>query len=200
MKKFVNSLSIFRIVAAFAIVPTLMFHLYWLTFILFALAGFSDFFDGLLAKKYNVCSKLGGVLDHIGDKLLVVNTMIMLTVMVPVWFALVPIIVMIAREIYVSGLREFMGTHKIEMPVPSPRFSVAKIKNTFQMVTIGSFLLVFALGSVIQSGIPLSRLVIFILSILPIIAIWGLWLSLIASLWSAASYTLDFAKKMKKIK
>ena len=134
MKFFVNFLSAFRIAAAFAIIPTLMFELYWTTFILYVLAAMSDWFDGYLARKYNVCTKIGGVMDHIGDKLLVVNTLIMLTVMMPVWFIVVPVILMVARELYISGLREFLGTQKIEMPVPKARFSMGKIKTTLQML------------------------------------------------------------------
>ena len=130
MKFFVNFLSAFRIAAAFAIIPTLMLNMYWTTFILYVLGAASDWFDGFLARKYNVCTKIGGVMDHIGDKLLVVNTFIMLAIMMPVWFVIVPIIIMIARELYISGLREFLGTQKIEMPVPKARFSMGKIKTT----------------------------------------------------------------------
>ena len=54
MKFFVNFLSAFRIAAAFAIIPTLMFQWYWLSFILFVLGAVSDWFDGFLARKYNV--------------------------------------------------------------------------------------------------------------------------------------------------
>ena len=133
MKFFVNFLSAFRIAAAFAIIPTLLAQMYWTSFILFVLGSISDFFDGYLAKKYNACTKIGGVLDHIGDKLLVCNTLIMLAIMMPTWFIIVPIIIMIARELYISGLREFLGTQKIEMPVPSARFSLGKIKTTFQI-------------------------------------------------------------------
>ena len=96
MKKFVNSLSIFRILAAFVIIPTLMLQMYWLSFFLFFLGAVSDFMDGYLARKYKVTSKIGGVLDHIGDKLLVINTMVLLAVMMPIWFIIIPIILMVA--------------------------------------------------------------------------------------------------------
>lgn len=198
MKFFVNFLSAFRIAAAFAIIPTLMFGLYWTTFILFLLGALSDWFDGFLARKYNVCTKLGGVMDHIGDKLLVVNTLIMLTVMTPVWFIVVPVILMIARELYISGLREFLGTQKIEMPVPKARFSMGKIKTTLQMITITSFLLLFAISTMIVNTD--SRLVMWLVTILPYIGIWGMWLSLLASVWSATQYTFTFAQKLKQIK
>ncbi len=201
MKFFVNFLSAFRIFAAFAIIPTLMFQMYWLTFILYTVAGLTDFFDGWLARKYNVTSKIGGVMDHIGDKLLIVNTMVMLVAMMPVWFVVVPVIVMIARELYVSGLREFMGTQKMEMPVSNKHgyFSMAKVKLFFQAVSVGAFLLMFAMGTLITPDMT-SRVFMWLIYALPQIGVWGLWLALLASLWSATEYTVDFAKKLKKIK
>ena len=199
MKFFVNFLSAFRIAAAFAIIPTIMFGMYKTTFVLYVLGAISDWFDGFLARKYNVCSKLGGVMDHIGDKLLVCNTLIMLAVMMPVWFVIVPIILMIARELYISGLREFLGTQKIEMPVPKYRFSMGKIKTTFQMITIAAFLGVFAIGSIITANTT-SRIIVYMLYILPQVGLYGLWVSLAASLISAAQYTRTFAQKLKQVK
>ncbi len=199
MKFFVNFLSAFRIAAAFAIIPTLMFGLYWTTFVLFALGAISDWFDGFLARKYNVCSKIGGVMDHIGDKLLVANTLIMLTIMMPVWFVVVPIIIMIARELYVSGLREFIGTQKMEMPVPKARFSMGKIKTAFQMITVAAFLLMFAIGSGITADTT-GTLTMRLITILPMIGMWGLWISLFASVYSASQYTMDFVSKIRKKK
>ena len=199
MKFFVNFLSAFRIAASFAIIPTLMFQMYWTTFILYTLAAMSDWFDGYLARKYNVCTKIGGVMDHIGDKLLVVNTLIMLTVMMPVWFVVVPVIIMIARELYISGLREFLGTQKIEMPVPKARFSMGKIKTTFQMISIAAFLLMFAISSLITAETT-SRFFMYAIYTLPHIGIVGIWASLIASIWSATEYTQTFIEKLKKVK
>ena len=199
MKFFVNFLSAFRICAAFAIIPTLMLNMYWTTFILYTLGAISDWFDGFLARKYNVCTKIGGVMDHIGDKLLVVNTFIMLAIMMPVWFVVVPIIIMIARELYISGLREFLGTQKIEMPVPKARFSMGKIKTTLQMISIAAFLLIFVVGTIITPESD-SRTLMYMIYILPQIGIWGLWISLIASIWSATQYTITFLGHLKKIK
>lgn len=198
MKFFVNFLSAFRIFTAFAIIPTLLYQLYWLTFVLYTLGAISDWFDGYLARKYNACSKLGGVMDHIGDKLLVVNSMLMLAIMMPVWFIIIPIILMTARELYISGLREFLGTQKIEMPVPKARFSMGKIKATLQMISIAAFFLLFAVGTTLSPETN-SRLYMFLLSVLPTIGIWGTWLSLVASIWSATQYTITFAGHLKKL-
>ena len=199
MKFFVNFLSAFRIAASFAIIPTLIFQLYWTSLILFVLGALSDFFDGFLARKYDVCTKIGGVMDHIGDKLLVVNTLIMLTVMMPVWFIVVPVIILIARELYVSGLREFLGTQKIEMPVPKARFSLGKVKTTFQMITITAFLGLVALSTMITPE-TISKSYLVAMNLLSQIGIIGLWISLLASVWSATEYSFTFAEKLKKIK
>ena len=199
MKFFVNFLSAFRIAASFAIIPTLMFQMYWTTFILYALAAMSDWFDGYLARKYNVCTKIGGVMDHIGDKLLVVNTLIMLTVMMPVWFVVVPVIIMIARELYISGLREFLGTQKIEMPVPKARFSMGKIKTTLQMVATCALLLALCMPRLVL--IPsIEVFAIYAFYTLAYVGMAGLWLALVASLWSATQYTRTFLGHMKKLK
>lgn len=199
MKFFVNFLSAFRIAAAFAIIPTLMYKWYIIAFILFVLASISDFFDGYLAKKYNAASKFGGVLDHIGDKFLVVNTMIMLSIMMQVWFIFIPVIIMIARELYISGLREFLGTQKMEMPVPKARLSMGKIKTTLQMIALSAFLLLFALTQFITPE-TITRTYLIAMNVLSQIGIIGIWLSLLASVWSATQYTFTFAEKYKKIK
>lgn len=199
MKFFVNFLSAFRITAAFLIIPTLMMHLYWTTFILYALGSISDWFDGYLARKYDCCTKLGGVLDHIGDKLLVCNALIMLILMIPAWFIVIPVILMIARELYISGLREFLGTQKIEMPVPKARFSMGKIKTTIQMIAITALLLWAAVFASVTQDTS-SRFVFYLIYVLPQIGIYGLWFALVASLWSATQYTFTFAQKLKKIK
>jgi CDP-diacylglycerol--glycerol-3-phosphate 3-phosphatidyltransferase len=176
-----------------------MFNLPWTTFILFTLGAISDWFDGYLARKYKCCSKIGGVLDHIGDKLLVCNTLIMLTLMGPVWYIVIPVIFMIARELYISGLREFLGTQKIEMPVPKARFSMGKIKTTIQMIAIAAFLLWFAIFASVTPETD-SKIVFYLIYILPKIGIVCLWSALVASIWSALQYTFTFAQKLRKIK
>ena len=199
MKTFVNFLSAFRIAVAFAIIPTIMFGMYWTTFILYVLGAISDWFDGFLARKYDCCSKLGGVLDHIGDKLLVCNSLIMLTILMPVWFIVIPVIIMIARELYISGLREFLGTQKIEMPVPKARFSMGKIKTTIQMIAIAAFFLLMSVGSSVTQNTT-SSFVFYMIYTLPQIGIFCLWFALAASIWSATQYTITFSQKLKKIK
>ena len=207
MKIFVNLLSIFRICVAFAIIPTLMFQYYWLSVILFILGSISDWFDGYLARKFNACTKLGGVLDHIGDKLLIVNTLVMLALMMTpnqlflrkFWYIIVPVIIMIDRELYISGLREFLGTQKIEMPVPKSRLSMGKIKAALQMLTVIAFLLLFAISTMLNPD-TVSAKILMAMNILSQTGLILLWSALTASLWSATQYTFTFLGKLKRIK
>ena len=119
--------------------------------------------------------------------------------MMPVWFVVIPIIIMIARELYISGLREFLGTQKIEMPVPHARFSMGKIKTTMQMIAVLAFLSLFALGSSVNAASN-GKSMIYAIYALPNIGIFGLWFALAASIWSATEYTRDFIKKLANIK
>jgi CDP-diacylglycerol--glycerol-3-phosphate 3-phosphatidyltransferase len=179
----------------------LMQQWFLVSFIVFVLASLSDFFDGWLAKKYNATSKIGGVLDHIGDKLLVANGLIMIMMFLQIWWIIIPAAVMICRELYISGLREFMGTQKIEMPVPHARMSMGKVKAALQMVALSVLFLWGYLvnADVLSAMLPAMGAVTLIRWIL-----YGgialLWLSTVASVWSAATYTKDFLQKLKKIK
>ena len=76
---------------------------------------------------------------------------------------------------------------------------MGKIKTTLQMITIGAFFLLFAIGTMITSDTN-GQTMMFLIYVLPQIGIWGMWLSLIASMWSATQYTFTFAKKLKQIK
>ena len=196
MKIFVNSLSAFRILAAFALLPILEFQLMWWAFALFAIAGITDFFDGLLAKQYNVITKLGGVMDHMGDKLLVLTTSVMLAVILNSWFITIPVILMIGRNLYISGLREFLGTQKIEMPVPKHRMSWGKVAAFTQMMALGGILLAICVLPYGEDSELFGEILYYFL----LVGIAGLWAGLGASLISATQYTMDFWEKFKKLK
>jgi CDP-diacylglycerol--glycerol-3-phosphate 3-phosphatidyltransferase len=193
MKTFVNILSVSRIAAAFGMVPLLLEEYFCAAFFVFVLASASDFFDGFLARRFRVETKIGGVLDHMGDKFLAVNTLIMMIMFLQIWDVLVPAILMIARELYVSGLREFMGTQGIGMGVPKARFAFGKIKTVVQFAALASMLLwVWAVNADWQSE--------FFTYYLLFGGIGGLWLALVCSLVSAGQYTATFVKNMKKIR
>lgn len=114
----------------------------WATLALFALAGLTDYFDGLLARSMGSISNLGRFLDPVADKLLVSSLLTML-----VWsgnisgLVILPALVILCREIMVSGLREFLAGIKVGVPVSK----LAKWKTAVQMVALG-FLIVGAAG------------------------------------------------------
>ena len=141
-------------------------------------------------------TKIGGVLDHIGDKFLVVNALIMSVMFLQIWQVIVPAILMVCRELYVSGLREFMGTQKIAMPVPKYRFSIGKIKAFVQMIAVAAlFLWIWAVNA--ENADWNSD---FLTHDMLFVAICGLWLATLCSVVSAAQYTAAFVKNLKKIK
>ncbi len=142
-----NILTISRILAIPLIVALFWIEgdtVRWATMALFTLAGVTDYFDGMLARSMGRISNLGRFLDPVADKLLVSALLIML-----VWsgdisgLVILPALVILCREILVSGLREFLAGIKVGVPVSS----LAKWKTGVQMVALG-FLIVGTAGPV----------------------------------------------------
>jgi cardiolipin synthase len=110
----------------------------WLSMILFVTAAVTDWFDGYFARRYHQISRLGRFLDPIADKLLVAAALLMLVHSGPLkGVHVLAALIILAREILVSGLREFLAELRVGLPVSS----LAKWKTAVQMVAIG-FLLV----------------------------------------------------------
>jgi len=129
---------------------------------LFAAASITDFIDGWLARKWKVQSKLGRFLDPIADKLLVATAIIML---VKIDRAdVIPAILILCREILVSGLREFLAELNVSVPVSR----LAKVKTGVQMVALFSLILTSDLGDK-DIYVLLGRAALWIASVLTII-------------------------------
>jgi CDP-diacylglycerol--glycerol-3-phosphate 3-phosphatidyltransferase len=128
-------------------------------FLVFALAGVSDWLDGFAARKLKAGSDFGRMLDPIADKVLVGVALMMLvaegtfTQIKPngmlSLLRLVPALIILAREILVSGLREFLAGTRVSVPVTA----VAKFKTAVQMIAIGAMILT-PLADVLVPGIP----------------------------------------------
>lgn len=141
-----NLLTLSRILA----VPILVFLLwrpapidYAITFVLYCLVGITDYFDGYLARAQGQISRLGQFLDPIADKIMVAAVIVMLISSrkmsgEPVIHGLhiIPALVILLREIIVSGLREFLAPLNVSMPVSA----LAKWKTTFQLVSLGALI------------------------------------------------------------
>jgi CDP-diacylglycerol--glycerol-3-phosphate 3-phosphatidyltransferase/cardiolipin synthase len=142
-----NILTLSRIVA----LPLLAFLLWWpgwelgygMAFVLYCLMGITDYFDGYLARSSGAVSKLGVFLDPIADKIMVAAVILVLTAQgilrgpyVGDMHVIAGLIILV-REIAVSGLREFLGGLQVSVPVSK----LAKWKTTFQLVALGALIL-----------------------------------------------------------
>ena len=146
-----NILTLSRIFA----VPILVFLLwkpswfdYAITFVLYCLVGITDYFDGYLARAQGAVSRLGVFLDPIADKIMVVAVIVMLVSSrassgEPIIHGLhiIAALIILLREITVSGLREFLAGLQVSVPVSK----LAKWKTTFQLVALGALILAGAL-------------------------------------------------------
>lgn len=136
-----NLLTLSRILAMPLVVAT--FYLPapsgpWIGCGVFAIAGFTDWLDGKLARAWQQQSEWGRFLDPIADKLLVSGILLMLTAMQRISAAAVlPALVILCREILVSGLREHLAGLRVKVPVTK----LAKWKTAIQMLAIGVLLI-----------------------------------------------------------
>lgn len=135
-----NLLTLSRIVAIPLVIVTFFLPAPfgpWAGCVLFAAAGFTDWLDGQLARRWHQQSAWGRVLDPIADKLLVATILFMLAALERISAVTIfPALVILAREILVSGLREHLAM--LRVPVPVSR--LAKWKTALQMVAIGVLL------------------------------------------------------------
>ncbi|MEJ8472663.1 CDP-diacylglycerol--glycerol-3-phosphate 3-phosphatidyltransferase [Roseibium algae] len=161
-----------------AAVPAVSFCFYfegdmarWIALGIFVVAAITDFFDGYLARAWQQQSALGRMLDPIADKLLVSVSLLMLAAYGTIGgWSLVAAIIILCREILVSGLREFLAELQVSVPVTQ----LAKWKTTFQLVAI-ALLLVGPAGEAVLPGTVLAGLI-------------ALWLAAILTLYTGYDY------------
>ena len=169
--------------ARIAAVPVVVALLYWQSILggglwlrwaalaVFIAAGLTDILDGYLARMWGQQSSLGRMLDPIADKLLVASCLLMLAAGTTIHgWALLAAVIILCREILVSGLREFLADLRVSVPVSQ----LAKWKTAGQLVAIG-FLIAGEAG---QKVLPITIEVGTTL----------LWLSAIVTLYTGWDY------------
>ncbi len=145
-------------------------------FVIFCLAGISDALDGFAARKLKAGSDFGKMLDPIADKILVgVALMMLVADGVFDGYKLFPALVILAREILVSGLREFLAGLDVSVPVSR----IAKAKTAIQMIAIGAMIL-RPLANGFVSGTPASAYSTF--------AYTALWLAAALTVYTGYVY------------
>ena len=136
---FPNLLTVMRLVAAPGIVIMFLYFSRpladWIALVLFLVAAISDWFDGYLARRWNQESKFGEMLDPIADKAMVIIALLIITGFSRMnsW-VLLPSAMIMFREVFVSGLREFLGKSASLLTVTK----LAKWKTALQMIAIAT--------------------------------------------------------------
>ena len=142
-----NLLTLSRII----IIPVLVGLFYldgdawrWVSVVLFSLAGVTDYFDGYLARRWAQISAFGRFLDPIADKLLVAAVILMLVATHRIrGLVVLPALVILCREVMVSGLREFLAQVNVGVPVSR----LAKWKTALQLIALGTLIVGDAAGA-----------------------------------------------------
>jgi CDP-diacylglycerol--glycerol-3-phosphate 3-phosphatidyltransferase/cardiolipin synthase len=143
----------------------------WTALAVFTVAGVTDFFDGYLARVWKQQSPLGQMLDPIADKLLVATTLLVLAANQTLLdYTLWAAIIILCREILVSGLREYLADLKVPLPVSV----LAKWKTTVQMVALGFFIAGPAGEAVLPNSLAIGSCL--------------LWLAAALTLYTGADY------------
>ena len=143
MKILINLLTLSRIFIAIIIFGLLMLSdLYLLAFILFFLAGLTDYFDGFLARKYDASSHIGEILDPIADKILIVFLFFGLALDLSSYWVGFAGALIITREIWVRALRDYNSRNNNQNATRVTY--IAKIKTSMQLFTISVYLFALA--------------------------------------------------------
>jgi cardiolipin synthase len=168
-----NVLTYGRVVAVPVLVVCMFwpeeFWMRWVALGVFTAAAITDYFDGYLARAWSQQSALGRMLDPIADKLLVAACLLMLVAdrtisSWSIWAA----IVILSREILVSGLREYLAELRVSVPVST----VAKWKTTLQLVALG-FLIAGPAGETVLPGtVTIGLILLWVAALLTLYTGW----------------------------
>jgi CDP-diacylglycerol--glycerol-3-phosphate 3-phosphatidyltransferase len=178
MLVFINFLTILRILLGVVIFLMLTkSDLYLHALIIFFIAGITDYYDGYLARKYNLVSQLGEILDPIADKILIVFLLFSIAINLTSYYIGFLSAFIITREIWVGALRDFSARQQ-NSNATRVTF-LAKIKTTLQLFTISTYLL----------GLAMSNMLILLIADILLFA------SFLITLYTGYQYTLNAFKK-----
>lgn len=148
MVKFINTLTVSRILLGPVIFMILTLSInYSLALLLFIFAGFTDYADGYLARKYNAVSQIGEILDPIADKILIVFLLFGLALKFDSYILGFASSIIISREIWVSAMRDYNARNN-NLNATKVTY-IAKVKTTFQLFTILIYLIALSLNNML---------------------------------------------------
>ncbi len=147
LKKLPNRITMFRMLIVIVFIPSLLASnvvFNYIALFLFAIAGISDWLDGYIARKYNIVSDFGKVMDPLADKILVVSTLLCFVQLgvVPAWM----VVIIIGREFMISGIR-MMAAQGGKIIMAS---NLGKLKTVVEMTAITTVLLLKVIQDTIE--------------------------------------------------
>ncbi|MFA4995293.1 MAG: CDP-diacylglycerol--glycerol-3-phosphate 3-phosphatidyltransferase [Bdellovibrionales bacterium] len=174
-KSLPNKLTLSRII----VIPIILLLLFvphgwaaWLALILFSLAGATDWLDGYLARRDNEVTKIGQFLDPIADKLLVSAVILVLVSNQQITgLTIFPAIIILMREVAVSGLREFLAGLQVSVPVSR----LAKWKTTIQMIALGFLMIGDKYAPSLIPATAIGDLGLWIAGGFTVVTAWDYW-------------------------
>lgn len=196
-----NTLTFLRLIAAPGVAVMFLYFARpwadWAALVLFVVAAITDYFDGYLARLWRQESRIGAMLDPIADKAMVVIALLVITGysgMDP-WLIL-PATLILFREVFVSGLREYLGNAALQLKVTR----LAKWKTTAQMIAIATLFAAMGLEYVREQALARNRALITEMTetgidnqfnLLSLANIGGelVWMLGLALIWLAAALT-----------
>ena len=142
LKNIPNFLTLIRILLIPIIIIFIEIDNYfyrWLALSFYIIACLSDFFDGYLARKLNVVSNFGKIVDPVADKMLIIGTLFALGTenFFNYYYTFIPAFLIILREIFITGLREQVSKDNINLTITT----LAKWKTTIQLISCSSYLI-----------------------------------------------------------
>ncbi len=167
-----NKLTILRVIAVPFFIAAWMLGYYFVAFAIFIAASLTDMLDGQIARKYNMITNFGKIMDPLADKILVYSAFcLMIGDLIPAWM----FIIVLAREFTVAGMRTVAASEGIVVAAGMS----GKIKTVLQMIAVMLLLLVPALPDV---------------EVLAMVANGFLWASLIMTVYSGVEYVVQNRK------
>ena len=172
-----NFLSAFRMISFLPVIILFSYDYYLTSFFLFTAAAWSDFLDGFLARRYNITSNLGSLLDLLADKILVSSILIFLVFYTGNLYLLILTIIIILREISISTLRLFLVSSGVNISNITPD-KYGKLKTFLQMLSLSLLLIYPLFGNIFFTSILILLLISTFFSLVSFLNYLKIWSTL----------------------
>ena len=172
-----NFLSAFRMISFLPVIILFSYDYYLTSFFLFTAAAWSDFLDGFLARRYNITSNLGSLLDLLADKILVSSILIFLVFYTGNFYLLILTVIIILREISISTLRLFLVSNGVNILNITPD-KYGKLKTFLQMLSLSLLLIYPLFGNIFFTSILILLLISTFFSLVSFLNYLKIWSTL----------------------